>query len=180
MALWPHRSDGALKMEDNVRLLSSFLTLALVGICIGADQKPVSPRQSQSIARTKDKDQLVRQAAGKTQGNIDPEAKAAIPALTELLKDKDGNVRWAATWALGNIGPKAKTAVPALTELLHETDWSVRWAAAESLGNIGPEATSAIPAPYGLTQGTGIRIFARRQPKPCKRSRRKQGSGASK
>jgi HEAT repeat protein len=36
-------------------------------------------------------------------GRVGPEAKAAIPALTELLKDKDEGVRKAASEALDKI-----------------------------------------------------------------------------
>ena len=41
-------------------------------------------------------------------GKIGPEAKDAVPALTELLNDKNENVRSAAAIALGGIGPAAK------------------------------------------------------------------------
>jgi HEAT repeat protein len=81
-----------------------------------------------------------------------PEAKTAVPALTELLKDDDEWVRRAAAWALGKIGPEAKTATPALTELLRDK-W-VRQTAASTLGNIGPEAKTAIPALTELLQDT--------------------------
>ena len=53
-------------------------------------------------------------------GKIGPEAKDAVPALTELLNDKNENVRSAAAIALGGIGPAAKSAVPALTKLLKD------------------------------------------------------------
>ena len=45
---------------------------------------------------------------------IGPEAKPAVPALTELLKDKEWYVRQSAAEALGNTGPEAKAATAAL------------------------------------------------------------------
>jgi len=48
----------------------------------------------------KDKNLRVRLAAAEALGGIGPEAKAAIPALVELLKDDDWRLRWAATEAL--------------------------------------------------------------------------------
>ena len=41
---------------------------------------------------------------------LSPEAKAAIPVLTELLKDKDEIVWQAAAESLARVGPEAKTA----------------------------------------------------------------------
>jgi HEAT repeat protein len=51
----------------------------------------------------RDRDGEIRQAAAEACGKIGPEAKTAIPALTELLKDKDGQVRQAATDALEKL-----------------------------------------------------------------------------
>ena len=79
----------------------------------------------------------VRQAAAKALGKIGPEAKTAIPALTELLKDKE--VRLDVAEALGKIGPEAKTAVPALTELLKDEKQQVQDAATEALKKIREE-----------------------------------------
>ena len=77
---------------------------------------------SRWVAETQDKDAVVRLSAALALGEIGPEAKTAVPALTELLKDKDSNVQWAAARALGKIGPEAKMATPALTELLKD-EW---------------------------------------------------------
>jgi HEAT repeat protein len=96
----------------------------------------------------KDKTGLVRDAAALALGKIGPEAKTAVPVLTELLKDEW--VRKTAALALGEIGLEARTAVPALTELLKK-EW-VRQTAASALGNIGPEAKTAIPALTELLQ----------------------------
>ena len=77
----------------------------------------------------------VRQAAAVALGGIGPEAKTAVPALTDLLNDKERAVRHAAASALGNVGPEAKTAIPALTELLKEQG-VIRETAAEALTKI--------------------------------------------
>jgi len=77
-----------------------------------------------------------RRAAAYALGKMGPEAKMAIPALTELLRDKDTEVRQAAAYALGAMGPEANTAIPALTELLKDEYEQVRKAAAEALKKI--------------------------------------------
>jgi HEAT repeat protein len=97
-------------------------------------------------AQCKDKDARRRCAAARALWEFGPEAKAAVPALTELLNDENWPVRWTAAEALGLVGPEAKTAVPALMEVLRDEDAQVRWAAALALGQIGHEADAAIPA----------------------------------
>ncbi|MGO8749635.1 MAG: HEAT repeat domain-containing protein [Thermoguttaceae bacterium] len=78
-----------------MRLLSSLLAVALVGACFRAEtpqrKEPTFEGKTLSewIARTKSKDRLVRSDAAMALGNIGPEARNAVPALTELLKDKD-------------------------------------------------------------------------------------------
>lgn len=81
--------------------------------------------------------------AARTLGRIGPEAKAAVPVLTELLTHKEQSTRYNAASALGKIGPEAKAAVPALTDLLKDQSIFNRGAAAEALGKIGPEAKAA-------------------------------------
>jgi radical SAM protein with 4Fe4S-binding SPASM domain len=75
-----------------------------------------------------------------------PQAKEAVPALTDALKDGDATVRSGAASALGAVGPEAKPAVPALMELLRDKEQYVRVGAARALGSIGPEAKAAVPA----------------------------------
>ena len=87
-----------------------------------------------------------RQQAAQTLSKIGPDAKAAVPALTEVLKDKDKDVRDAAAEALGKIGPEAKAAVPALIEALKDQYEHVRELAAQALAQIGPEAKEAVSA----------------------------------
>jgi HEAT repeat protein len=64
-----------------------------------------------------DRDAEVRQAAARALGDISPDPKRVVPALTEALKDKAANVKMAAALALGQYGQDARPAVPALREL---------------------------------------------------------------
>jgi HEAT repeat protein len=91
------------------------------------------------------KDREVRDFAVSALGGIGPDAKAAVPALTELLKDSDYNETTDLLFALGCIGPEAKTAVPKIIALLDDHG-DVRFAALSALGGIGPNAKLAIPA----------------------------------
>ena len=163
---------------------SLLLTFVLAGVCLGAGQEPAPTPQAKEptyqgktlgewIAQTKDKRKGVRQTAAWALGKIGPEARAAIPALSELCKDKDEGVRQFAAQALGRIGPAAipaltellkckygptqrgarqalkkigPAAVPALLELLKDKNRSVQKAAVDALGDIGTEAGIAIPA----------------------------------
>jgi HEAT repeat protein len=84
-----------------------------------------------------------RQAAAASLGIIGPDAKAAIPALTEAMQDREGTVRWDAASALGRIG---KDSVPPLISALHDPEIPVRHAAAATLGQVGPSAELAVPA----------------------------------
>ncbi|NQT90763.1 MAG: HEAT repeat domain-containing protein, partial [Candidatus Omnitrophica bacterium] len=106
------------------------------------------------IEALKDKDWIVRVLVAQTLGEMGPEAKDAIPALTEVLKtealkDEDWPVRYRAACALGEIGPAAKSAIPALTEALQEAlkdkDWLLCNSAARALGNIGAASKEAAP-----------------------------------
>jgi HEAT repeat protein len=66
-----------------------------------------------------------------------PEAKQALPAITDALKDSEWGVRTYAAKALGKLGPEARSAVPALTAALKDTHPGARESAAEALGSIG-------------------------------------------
>ena len=54
----------------------------------------------------------VRDADVDALGEIGPEAKSAVPALTKMLGDKDRATRRAAIGVLGKIGLAAGTAAP--------------------------------------------------------------------
>ena len=56
----------------------------------------------------------VRWKAAEALGNIGPEAKGAVPALTKALQDESCIVRMRAASALGRMGPEAKQAVDSL------------------------------------------------------------------
>jgi HEAT repeat protein len=75
----------------------------------------------------------------KALGVFGPEAKGALPVLTEaLINTPDSNSRESVADLLGDIGPEAQDAVPALrTRLLQDIDPSVRRKAAAALGTIG-------------------------------------------
>jgi HEAT repeat protein len=64
-----------------------------------------------------DKDADVRRASAKALGNIAPDSKLVVPALTEALKDKSMAVKLAAVTALGQYGGDARSALPPLREL---------------------------------------------------------------
>jgi HEAT repeat protein len=51
----------------------------------------------------KDKGVLVRRTAAEAMGQIGPDARSAVPALTEALKDEDEKVRQAAQAALKKV-----------------------------------------------------------------------------
>jgi HEAT repeat protein len=64
-----------------------------------------------------DKDADVRRAAARALGNISPDPKVVVPALTEALKDRSVAVKMAAATALGQYGQDARSALPPLREL---------------------------------------------------------------
>ena len=69
-------------------------------------------------------------------------AKAAVPALINVLVDEDGFVRRNAVYALGEIG---EPAVPALIKALRDEAELVRSNAAEALHRIStPDAIDAL------------------------------------
>src|SRR5262249_18833645 len=59
----------------------------------------------------------LRERAARSLGRLGEHAKAAIPALSDMLKDSDRSARKAAAEALGSIGPEAVLAVPKLRDL---------------------------------------------------------------
>lgn len=114
------------------------------------------------IARLRDDDLLVRQAAVDALGQL--QAADAVGPLTELLTDPSIDIRRSVAVALGKIGPSASTASEALGKALTDLDEDVRMAAAVALGQIGPAARPALAAlrHAAATQGdpeTKRRIF---------------------
>ena len=133
----------------NMKTLGLSLVLAIASSCLGVEQEPPGTSGNHKpepeydgrslsywLAQSKEKGESSRRAAAHALGQIGPEAKAAVPALMELLKDTDSELRWLAALALGQIGPEAKAAVPALMELLKDEEEKVYREAAEALGKI--------------------------------------------
>ena len=68
---------------------------------------------------SKHREVQVRIAAAGVLGGIGPSAKAAVPALIQVLtSDADADLRGNVAKALGNIGPEAKAAIPALIQVV--------------------------------------------------------------
>jgi hypothetical protein len=84
------------------------------------------------------KDPKMRYWAAESLGHFGPEAREAVPALSEALKDPDGMVRMGAAYALAEIGPDAREAAPKLQEALQDPDKQVRDAAAYALPRVSP------------------------------------------
>lgn len=92
----------------------------------------------------------IRESATQMLYGLAPDARNAIPALTETLGDPNQFVRqWAATALerMGHLfGPLLNVAIPGLVKLLRDDDYVVRTWAAHAIGSIGNHAESAIPA----------------------------------
>jgi uncharacterized protein (DUF2336 family) len=85
-----------------------------------------------------DKDADVRRAAARALGDISPDPKLVVPALTEALKDRAVTVKMAAATALGQYGPDAKSALPPLRELAAmKNDKKLSQAARVAIKSIG-------------------------------------------
>ncbi len=138
-----------------MKIFSFLLAVAFSGICLGAETAPTPQAKELSyegktlgewLALAKDKDAKGRASAAEALEKIGPEAKAAIPALTELLKDKDERVRYYAGMALGRIAP-----ISTVLKLLNDEDRIVRGATAIALGRrTEPDNKIVIPALTGL------------------------------
>jgi HEAT repeat protein len=68
--------------------------------------------------------------------HFQPDARAAVGALSEALQDKSARVRRAAALALGKIGADAKDAIPHLEKLRRDDDAGVRASVAKALDRI--------------------------------------------
>jgi HEAT repeat protein/WD40 repeat protein len=95
-------------------------------------------------------------------GRIGPQAKAAVPALIELLREGGPDLKPLAAEALGCIGPEAKLAVPLLIEALKDEIQPIRFSATFALKRIGPEAKTAEAALTDALkdEDAGVRILA--------------------
>jgi hypothetical protein len=107
-----------------------------------------------------DADPLVRVAAAKAVGALDPKNDKAVPRLVEALKDKERKVRKRAAESLGDLGPAAGPAVAPLIRAAKDSDPTVRWAALDALGQIGPAAEPAVPALVAALDDAATRAAA--------------------
>jgi HEAT repeat protein len=74
-----------------------------------------------------------------------PAAKAAVPAIIEILQRDGQNVRTALLHILIAIGPDAADAVPALIQATESPNLHARYLAARAIGGMGPAAKPAVP-----------------------------------
>jgi HEAT repeat protein len=75
-----------------------------------------------------------------------PTAKAALPAVRELLKDQPLTVRFRAALVMWKVGGEAAQAVPVMADMLSEPNRGLRLRAAQTLVQFGPAAEPAAPA----------------------------------
>jgi len=82
-------------------------------------------------------------------GRIGPRAKAAMPALKEMLKSKYFSYRTRAAYAVARIDLDDKTGFETLLTMLDTTKFE-SCVAARMLGSMGPEAKAAVPFIIGV------------------------------
>ena len=120
----------------------------------------VPPEVVELMAGLDNRDANARWKAAEALGNLGGQARAAVPALIELLGDQQEVVRWRTAEALGKIGPDAARAVPALVRTLSGTGLAPT-EAAKALGRIGPPARESVPS---LAAGLGSSdVYFRRE-----------------
>jgi HEAT repeat protein len=105
----------------------------------------------------------VRLQAVKCVSKLGPNAKSALPMLTQQIKEGDQNLRLTAFTAMIAIGPEEKD-VPILVESLKSADPEFRRLAGEALAKMGPQAKPAIPALLANLKGKdkALRLVAMR------------------
>jgi HEAT repeat protein len=96
------------------------------------------------IRRLAHPDTVIQVHAGMLLGSMGPGARAAVPALLELLKGPAVLGRKLAAMTLGSIG--AAEAVPALREAVQDPDSAVRRLAAAALEKVDAPANRATAA----------------------------------
>jgi RNA polymerase sigma factor (sigma-70 family) len=88
----------------------------------------------------------LRMYAASLLGDMSPEARAALPTLTQALQDKDAGVRYAAAVAHWQLAAQADKVVPILVEALQGNNPDRSWHAAGLLGQLGPKSADATMA----------------------------------
>lgn len=79
-------------------------------------------------------------------GELERDAKEAVPTLIQLLNDENKYVRLAAAQAIGGIDEaKSEEVIPVLLVLLKDEDRDVRLNAAFGISNFGKHAKNALP-----------------------------------
>ena len=136
------------------RRTATLLALALT-LAPGCARKP--PYEGRTVAELEkmldDPSPTVRVQGAQGLSLHGPEARPAVPALTQALRSSDALLRTQAALALGAVGPEASESVPDLTTCLNDPEWSVRRQAALALGAIGPDARAAVPLLRRLQAG---------------------------
>ena len=84
--------------------------------------------------------------AARALGKIGPDAKAAVPALTNALKEENIFVRHEAVSALGSIGPEARPAFSAIAALIRANQIN-RQRGVDALKRIDLEAAGKLNLP---------------------------------
>src|SRR5262245_55917685 len=108
------------------RLLVAGLGLVLLGLVQPAS--PAPPDETAALLKAlKNENRQVRLRAVRDLGNRGAAARAAVPALAELLREPDRDLPGQAAKALARIGP----AVPELIQALRDDEIRVRYAAAQ-------------------------------------------------
>lgn len=116
----------------------------------------------------------MHRSATRLLGRLGPAAKAAVPALIELLRRGSDKQQIQVVYTLGAIGPDAREAIPALLEVISENDivphefglWEKSEApheAAEALLKIRPDPRVVVPKLIELLQHKDpeIQVIAR-------------------
>jgi HEAT repeat protein len=150
--LWRQQARAAVQWWDSGGKLqdsSAGRDAALRMVWAGADLSPSRPKNTPPAGKS-------ARGPNPAAADVDREAKAAVPAVMELLKDNDKRTRLKAAVVLAKIGPdEAKAAVPAVMELLNDPQF--RLAAAGTLKEIGPPA---VPALTELVKGKDASLRA--------------------
>ncbi len=94
--------------------------------------------------------------------NIGPDAKAAVPALLEIVNTKESALRGAALMTLAKIVPNDKKLVPLCVQFLKDKDPQLRAFAAKALGSLGTAAHAAIPDLIEALKAEGFTNAAQR------------------
>jgi len=86
-----------------------------------------------------------RENAALMLGDIGPDAREAVPALTQHVNDPDFMLSLRSIQGLAGIGPDAAPAIPVLEGALNNESWNIVDSALWTLGSIGPKAQDALP-----------------------------------